>query len=141
MANNTIEIWKGVVGHEDSYQVSNLGRVKSLARRVRLKHWSGTVSTRAVQERILKPGMQLKSGHVSVAIGKNNSRLVHQLVLEAFVGPRPAGRDTLHLNHKANDNRLENLRYGTRSENLKMDYAASTRTVHPNFNRWGYRYD
>ena len=141
MPNNTVEIWKGVAGHEDSYQVSNLGRVKSLARRVRLKHRSGTESTRSVPERILKPGMQLKSGHVSVAIGKNNSRLVHQLVLEAFVGPRPKGYDTLHLNHIANDNRLENLRYGTRSENVRMDYAAGTRTVHPNFNPWGYRYD
>lgn len=35
--------------------------------------------------------------------------------------------EVLHINHTPNDNRLCNLRYGTRSENLAMDYAAGTR--------------
>lgn len=134
------EIWKDIPGFEGQYQVSNLGRVKSLARYARLKHWSGTESMRKVHERILRPGKS-KSGHVSVAIGKGNSRLVHQLVLEAFVGECPENHEVLHLNHVPNDNRLENLKYGTRSENMKMDYEVGTRKVHPNFNRWGYRYD
>ena len=79
--------------------------------------------------RVLRPG-KMKSGHVSVALGRKNSRLVHQLVLEAFVGPRPcAGTliDVLHLNGVPNDNRLVNLRYGTRSENIRQDYETGVR--------------
>jgi hypothetical protein len=57
---------------------------------------------------------------------------VHRLVLLAFVGPCPAGHEVLHLNHQPADNRLENLRYGTRSENIAMDWAVGTRRMHPN---------
>lgn len=71
----------------------------------------------------------MRSGHVSVALGKGNSKLVHALVLLAFVGPRPDGFDILHMNHVPTDNRLSNLRYGTRSENMKMDYEVGTRST------------
>lgn len=120
-----MENWRDVPGHEGGYQVSDAGRVRSLPRRVRVVA-HGTEATRASPGRVLRPGTT-RSGHVSVAIGKGNSRLVHQLVLEAFVGPRPEGCEVLHLNHRPADNRLENLRYGSRSENLKMDYASGTR--------------
>jgi len=50
-----------------------------------------------------------------------------------------AGHEVLHLNHTPADNRLINLRYGTRSENLRMDYAAGSRKVHPNFISAGWR--
>ena len=126
------EIWKPVVGHEGAYEVSDLGRVRSLDRRVRLVTLQAGETTRLVKERVLRPG-PTRSGHVSVAIGKGNSRLVHRLVLEAFVGPCPDGCEVLHLNHDPADNRLVNLKYGTRSENLKMDYAAGTRTVPASF--------
>lgn len=122
------ENWKPVVGHEDAYAVSDLGRVRSLARRVRLVTRLGGETTRSVTERILRPGPS-RSGHVTVAIGKGNSRLVHQLVLEAFAGPRPDGCEVLHINHDPADNRLINLKYGTRSENLEMDYAAGNRPL------------
>lgn len=128
------EIWKDVVGFEGRYQVSNLGRVRSVDRPVRVV-CKGVDTFRIARGRLLRPG-RAHSGHVSVAIGKGNSRLVHQLVLEAFVGPRPKGMESLHLNHDPQDNRLLNLRYGTRSENIRMDYEAGTRTVHPNFRRW-----
>jgi hypothetical protein len=49
-------------------------------------------------------------------------RTIHSLVLEAFVGPRPPGSVTRHLNGCPDDNRLENLAWGTHSENiLDMD--------------------
>lgn len=122
---SAMEIWKDIPGHEGEYQVSDMGRVKSMPRRVRLVA-GGTETTRQVSERILRPG-RAASGHVSVALGLGNSRLVHQLVLEAFVGPRPDRHEVLHLNHIPDDNRLVNLKYGTRSENLRMDYAAGKR--------------
>lgn len=82
-----MEIWKAIPGYEGKYEVSDLGRVRSLTRRVRVVP-HGIETTRIVQGRILRPG-KVKDGHVTVAVGKGNSRPVHQLVLEAFVGPRP----------------------------------------------------
>lgn len=120
------EIWRGVVGHEEAYEVSNLGRVRSLARTVRLVA-HGKETRRSVPPRILRPGPS-RSGHLTVAIGKGNSRQVHALVLEAFVGPCPPRMEGLHLNHMPSDNRIDNLKWGTRSENLKMDFAAGTRS-------------
>ena len=140
-----MEIWKDIPGQEGRYQVSSKGRVRSLDRVAHFAEYAtaaGTnkaASTRLLKGKLLRPG-STKSGHVSVAVGKGNSRLVHQLVLEAFVGPCPARCEVLHVNHNPADNRLENLRYGTRSENLRMDYAAGRRATHPNFNRWGRRY-
>ena len=139
------ERWKDVPGFEGRYQVSDHGNVRSLDR---VEHFPAYItsrgahrsaSVRSFKGKVLRPGAH-ESGHVTVAIGKGNSRMVHQLVMEAFVGPRPDGQEVLHENHIPADNRLSNLRYGTRSENIKMDFEAGTRTVHPNFNRWGYRY-
>jgi hypothetical protein len=42
---------------------------------------------------------------------------VHRLVLEAFVGPMPPGAVSRHLNGDPTDNRIENLAYGSQSEN------------------------
>ncbi len=44
-------------------------------------------------------------------------RFVHQLVTESFIGARPPGLEVCHNNGDPGDNRLSNLRYGTRSEN------------------------
>lgn len=52
--------------------------------------------------------------------GKWQVRLVHQLVLEAFVGPRPSdSAGVRHLNDHPADNRLENLAWGTAAENMR----------------------
>lgn len=126
-----MEIWKDIPGHAGRYQVSDEGRVRSLDRPVRVV-CQGIDTVRIAKGKVLRPGPS-KSGHVTVALGRGNSRLVHQLVLEAFVGPCPAGCEVLHLNHVPADNRLPNLRYGTRSENLRMDYQAGRRTVPQNF--------
>lgn len=95
------EIWRDIPGYEGFYQVSDLGRVKSFVRGAR----------------ILKAGRNTKQGHVTVSLRRNNSINVHRLVMLAFVGPCPEGFEVLHKNGVAGDNRLENLRYGTRSEN------------------------
>lgn len=119
------EIWKPIPGHEGKYEVSCLGNVRSLTRRVRLVA-HGRETTRVAKGVLLRPG-KTQSGHVTVAIGRGNSRPVHQLVMEAFVGPRPEGNEVLHLNGNPSDNRLENLKYGTRRENILMDYATGVR--------------
>ena len=67
---------------------------------------------------MLKPG-RMNGGHVSVAIGKDNSRTVHSLVLEAFTGPCPTGCEGRHLNGQPDDNRWENLVWDTRGDNTR----------------------
>jgi len=122
-----MEQWKDIPGCEGRYAASNLGRIKSLTRRVRIVI-HGVERTRIVQERVLRPG-PMPSGHLSVAIGKGNSRLVHQLVMETFVGPRPLGLDTGHLDGDPTNNRLENLAYITRAENNRHALAHGRRRV------------
>jgi len=100
----TTERWKPIPGHGGDYEVSNLGRVRShKGRRVQ----------------IIKQAVAA-TGYRRLTLSRNGvhtSRSVHQLVLEAFVGPRPDGMVTRHLNDVPYDNRLENLTWGTRAEN------------------------
>lgn len=120
-----MERWRDIPGYEGRYQASTEGRVRSLPRSVVAKsdRWGGPPLTRTYRGRLLRPGAK-SCGHVTVAIGKGNSMQVHQLVLSTFVGPKPAGLEVLHgPDHNPANNRLVNLRYGTRSENLKDDYA------------------
>ena len=98
------EIWLAVPGYEGLYWVSNLGRVKSLYKRIR--------------EQILKPGKV--NGYLQVQLFKEGKRrffLVHRIVWEAFKGPIPEGMEINHLNECTWDNRLENLSLATPKEN------------------------
>jgi len=67
-----------------------------------------------------------RRGYVQVSLdvnGRNRSRLVHQLVLEAFVGPKPNGMEGCHYpDHDKRNNRLDNLRWDTHAENAKDSY-------------------
>ncbi|WP_395704898.1 NUMOD4 motif-containing HNH endonuclease [Rhodococcus ruber] len=112
------ETWKPVEGH-DGYEVSSLGRVRSKPRVIQ-RHDGFTQST---------PGAMLKQNRTGrgrdylivhlYSGGKRRPRKVHQLVLEAFVGVRPEGHEVRHVNGNSMDNRVENLAYGTHSENVR----------------------
>lgn len=120
----TDEIWKPVVGHEGHYEVSDQGRVRSVYRAVRIGN-----HTRRYQSKLLAPGTMNRFGHQSVAIGKGNSRCVHDLVLEAFVGPRPPGQEGRHADLDGSNNRLDNLSWGSRGENNKDVTRAGRRKL------------
>lgn len=91
--------WRDIVGFEGRYLVSDEGGVWSIR--------SG---------RALRPGRK-PSGHLSVALGKGNSRDLHILVLEAFVCPRPSGAVGRHLDGNPGNNKLHNLEWSTYSVN------------------------
>jgi hypothetical protein len=126
MANNTIPVqerWLPVPGYEGIYEVSDQGRVKSLARVI--KRNSGRDNP--IPERILKPIMSRRYPAVSL-YGPNGfaSPTIHALVMRAFVGPMPEGMQVAHNNGDRNDNRLCNLRYATAIENNLDKFAHGT---------------
>ena len=86
---------------------------------------NGRVWSRRGHGRFLKP-CDTRFGHRMVMLGRGNNRLVHRLVMEAFVGPRPDGFEVRHLNGNGADNRLANLAYGTRTENIRDALAHGT---------------
>lgn len=122
------ERWKTIPGYEGEYEVSDLGRVRSLARVVMRSN--GVPQT--IASRILKPGRRT-SGHLTVSLRRRNSIGVHILVLRAFRGPALGGQEALHLDHTPSNNRLNNLKWGSRGENLIMDYTDGSRSsiAHP----------
>lgn len=125
------ERWLPVVGFEGQYEVSDFGRVRSLNRTISYQtrcRWSGAtlIAHRFCPGKILSPGV-CEAGHLNVAIGRGNSKLVHVLVLTAFVGPRPPGQECLHGDGVPSNNRLTNLRWGTRLENVADSYRHNTR--------------
>lgn len=106
-----------MVGYEGFYQVSNFGFVRSVECRVASK--GGT--TRLRRGRVLKPGEEA-GGYLHVGLcreGKQITLKVYKIVLEAFVGLCPVGMECCHGNGDKTDNRLSNLRWGTKTENAK----------------------
>jgi hypothetical protein len=129
---NKIEIWKDIPGYEGQYQVSTLGNVRSLDRVITCEGKVKGKYTSLRKGKLLRPGRS-SSGHLTVALGKNNSMSVHFLVLFAFVGRKESnGVECLHINGIPFDNRVENLRWGTRSENMIDAYAHGARDVEKN---------
>lgn len=109
------EVWLPVPGYEGHYEVSNLGRVRSLDRRVALKNGR----YRAQRGRVLMASAGDPYRKVNLKVGGTQSvRSVHGLVAEAFSGPRPDGQEVRHLNGNPTDNRAANLAYGTHSQNI-----------------------
>lgn len=97
-----MEMWKTVRGF-DRYEVSNLGNVRNSLTGKPMKAW-----TRG------------RYGHMSVGLrreGKTHFKYVHVLVMAAFVGDKPEGLETRHLDGNPKNNILSNLKYGTPSEN------------------------
>ena len=101
----TIEQWKSIAGYEGLYEVSNLGRVKSL---------------KFGKERILKPGKN-SSGYLLVNLYKNGKMKhfkVHRLVATAFL-PNPMGFPEInHLDEDKANNVVSNIEWASRWDNM-----------------------
>ena len=116
------ESWKSIPGYE-AYDVSDRGNVRR-------------------NGRVLKPGTD--KGYHRCILSKNNSQThysIHRLVAEAFI-PNPENKPTVdHINHVRSDNRVENLRWATHSEQRLYSppplSASGHRHISKYRNSWG----
>ena len=109
------EVWKDVVGWEQSHQVSNYGRVRTKERR---KKW-GTYM-RLQKSRVLSQ-CRKANGYLSLHLNDENSfknAYVHRLVVEAFVRPMAKDEEVNHLDKNKTNNRVDNLEICSRKENM-----------------------
>lgn len=110
--NDETERWCPVVGWEGLYEVSDFGRMRSLDRTIMRS--DGRSMTRRGAPLHPTPDSH---GYPTMKLPDRRTYRVHVLVLEAFVGPCPPGMEGCHENDIGADNWLENLRWGTPSEN------------------------
>jgi hypothetical protein len=110
------EMWRPVADCSERYFISDMGRVASCVRG-------------GQNVKVLSPSLSI-SGYLTVGVtpkpgDRSETRLVHRMVVEAFVGPAPSPLhiDIRHLDGNKQNNALINLRWGTRSENMKDVYA------------------
>jgi hypothetical protein len=117
------EIWKPIKGYEGLYEVSNLGRVKSLPK------------GQYKYERFIKPYVNPKNGYCYASLRKGNRHIgkrIHALVMNAFCPvDKKYGYDARytidHLDGDRTNNRLDNLEWCSQAENTRRALAARKR--------------
>jgi hypothetical protein len=115
------EEWRTVKDFPD-YAVSNLGRVKRIKKAK--SYPEGMILSPAEEKRLLKNGK--KKGYLFVRLTNGKTikiKKIHSLVLEAFVNPRPEGYECNHKDGVKSNNKLDNLEWVTRSENVIHSYV------------------
>lgn len=108
--------WRSVVGFEGYYEVSSDGQIRSLTREVINpgKNMTVVLRGRIMAQRTTAKGYKTLGLH---KFGRSHAVIVNRVVLEAFVGPGD-GLQSCHNNGDPGDNRVENLRWGTNSDNV-----------------------
>jgi hypothetical protein len=119
------EIWKDIEGYEGYYQVSNLGRVKGVERKVLHPRKEFCI----ISEKLLKP-QKTKNGYLVLKLHKDSiykRMFVHRLVAIAFIENNNDLKDVNHINGIKTDNRIQNLEWCTKSQNQYHSYRIGLR--------------
>ena len=116
-----MEVWKSIKNYEGIYEISNLGRVKSLKRIVKKEIHNINVS-----EKILKQTLNINK-YLMVSLNKNGIKKnvkVHLLVAESFLNHKTDNTHKIVVDHIDNDktnNKLENIQLITNRENCSKE--------------------
>ncbi len=118
------EEWKGLPDWEDRYDVSTHGRIRSLSHRGKPRK----------TPKVMSPNISPRGYHKMNLMRdlKTTVKLLHRAVLETFVGPCPEGMECAHLDGNPLNNRLNNLRWCTKKENMahKDEHGTTSRGEH-----------
>ena len=119
-----MEQWKDIPDYEGWYQVSNLGRVRSVPRIIPHKTKGGVISNQRWEGKILRPTL-ISGGYEMVVLTKHRNPAyptVHRLVAMAFV-PNPYNKTVVnHIDGNKTNNVATNLEWVTSSENNQHAY-------------------
>ena len=121
--NKMTEVWKDIKGYEGLYQISNLGRVKSLA------HLHGKSKKLIRKEKIMQCVIGIK-GYLYCGLSKNGLTKryrVHRLVAEAFIGNPNELPQVNHIDGDKANNRADNLEYCTCAYNVRHAFLNGLR--------------
>jgi hypothetical protein len=108
------EQWLPLPGWEGRYEASSEGQVRSVSR---ISPQGRRVGGKILSQTLRGFGYQHVSLHNN-ATGERSFMTVHKAVMLAFVGPRPEGQEIRHIDGNPLNNKLSNLTFGTRSENI-----------------------
>ncbi len=124
------EIWKDIPNYEGIYQASNLGRIKSLKRKVKIFYTKlNKEAFKTQKERILKP-RKSKLGYLDVCLcvdNKTKLEFVHRLVALTFLEHSETNNTVNHINGCKSDNYVSNLEWLSLSDNQKHSYKTGLR--------------
>lgn len=119
-----VELWRDIAGYNGAYQVSSMGRVRSIDRMIKVGN-----GQRHLIGHIIQPhdnGLGYMQVNLIDTDHKIHAMLVHKLVLDQFMELSPNESQTLsdvdHINNDRSDNRLSNLRRVTHADNLRKEH-------------------
>lgn len=127
MENLENEIWKPIKGYEEYYEISNMGRVKSLGRKIITSDGRHYVR----RPKIMTPVHQKTHRYLMIQLKVNKKYkgfLVHRLVAKAFVPNQYNKPEVNHKDGNVRNNNHDNLEWCTRSENEIHAYKTGIKT-------------
>lgn len=116
-----MEQWKDIKGYEEKYQISNLGRVKSLKRTQSNNGGKQQVNEKIKSTRIKNSGYEITDLYKD---RKQKTFMIHRLVAQAFI-PNPNNKEQVnYIDGNKSNNCVDNLEWTIQSENIIHSYKS-----------------